>query len=100
MPKKRTYDERYAECARCRPVHEMRQFLPERQLLSVIDVESNKYQDIRQAHPRDVEPNPVSPPPPERYTPAPSEDERHRSKNEQVIIFVPAHERQESRRCE
>jgi hypothetical protein len=37
----------------------MWQFFPDRQLLSVIDVESNKHQGIRQTHPRDVEPDPV-----------------------------------------
>src|SRR5687767_8572821 len=100
MPKKRAYNEGDAECERYRPVHEMWQFFPDRQLLSVIDVEGDKHQGIGQTHPCDVELNPVPPPPPERDAPAPSGGERHRSKNEQVIVFRPAHQRQESRRCE
>jgi hypothetical protein len=65
-PKKRANDERYPDGHGYQPVHEMRQVLPKRKLLSIVDVKSNQHQNVRQPHPGDMKPDPIAPAMPER----------------------------------
>ena len=92
-PQKRTNDERYPDRQRDQPVHEVRQVLPERQLLSVVYIEGDEHEYVGQAHPCDMNPDPVPPASPEGRAPDPGACERHRSENEQVIALAPPHQR-------
>ena len=97
MAQQRPKQERRRDEERQQPVRDVRKIFPDRQSFPVVDIESDQHHDIRQAHSRDVQPDPMSPAPSKRRTAKPGAAKGTSPQNEQVIIFAPAHDREKRR---